>query len=513
MTTAPPPAVSPFAGIPLSDWVRDGSAALLLLVSLALPWSSGFGFGSLSGQLFATSRIEVILVTLLSLFSLALTYLARAGVFPPTVTARTIWALRLVANAPYAIVVLVHIVIDIASQQGTGLGFAAAFGLAGAVLAAQPREAEVRGLPQRDPVAAVWYAIALVFTGLVALTGLLALVLGLVTLGRFGGPAIVLGLIVAVLLNVAAVGVPALGLVRRSEVWRTVAIGLGAALALIVVIDALTGFVISPGGIESVRIGGYLVVLFLPLAAIAASPAIRISMNPVADLTRWFSAAATALLVGAVLAGVELLRTILTLIIGGVGYSSTAPTIISTILLIVILVAAVIARSFLRSNPAGSRYTVPGFAGAIFVLGLINVAISIGTVIGVVPLVLALGVPGIIAYALLVPASVREYFTANAPLAGTTSSYLSGVLPGAPVAPPVPAPPAASPAPAAAVDPLLQRASDPATTAAELHELARDHHELWPAIAANPSAYDALLEWLGASTDPAVQAALRARGR
>lgn len=513
MTTAPPPAVSPFAGIPISDWVRDGAAALLLLVSLALPWSFGFGFGSLSGQVFATARIEVILVTLLSLFSLSLTYLARAGVFPPTITARTIWALRLVANAPYAIVVLVHIVIDITSSTGSGLGFAAAFGFAGAVLAAQPREAEVRGLPQRDPVASAWYSIALAFTGLVALTGLLALVLGLVSLGRFGGPALVFSLIVLVLLNIAAVGVPALGLVRRSEVWRTVAIGLGASLSLIVVIDALTGFAISPFGVESVRGGGYLVVLFLPLAAVAASPGIRISMTPIADLTRWFSAAATALLVGAVLAGVELLRTILTLILGGVGSSSTAPTIISTILLIVILVAAVIARSFLRSNPAGSRYTVPGFAGAIFVLGLINVAISFDTVIGVVPLVLALGVPGIIAYALLVPPSVREYFAANAPLAGTTSTYLSGVVPGAAVTPPVPAPPAPPVAPAAAANPLLQRASDPATPAAELQELARDHQELWAAIAANPTAYDGLLDWLASSTDPAVQAALRARGR
>src|SRR5664280_2893879 len=55
----PPPAAAtpnPFAGIPVSDYVRDLVAAGLLLVSLALPWDF---------QHDATARIDVVLITCL----------------------------------------------------------------------------------------------------------------------------------------------------------------------------------------------------------------------------------------------------------------------------------------------------------------------------------------------------------------------------------------------------------------------------------------------------------------
>lgn len=53
-----------------------------------------------------------------------------------------------------------------------------------------------------------------------------------------------------------------------------------------------------------------------------------------------------------------------------------------------------------------------------------------------------------------------------------------------------------------------ERASDPATTALELQQLAADHPEVRPAIAKHPAAYPALLDWLGALGDSAVNAAL-----
>ena len=55
--------LSPFAGIPVSDFVRDGVAAVLLLVSFALPWDYSHR---------ASDKIEVVLLTILSLLSLAL---------------------------------------------------------------------------------------------------------------------------------------------------------------------------------------------------------------------------------------------------------------------------------------------------------------------------------------------------------------------------------------------------------------------------------------------------------
>lgn len=54
-------------------------------------------------------------------------------------------------------------------------------------------------------------------------------------------------------------------------------------------------------------------------------------------------------------------------------------------------------------------------------------------------------------------------------------------------------------------------ASNPGTSPARLQELTSDT-ELWPLIAANPNAYDALLTWLGENGGPDVQAAIAARG-
>jgi hypothetical protein len=58
---------------------------------------------------------------------------------------------------------------------------------------------------------------------------------------------------------------------------------------------------------------------------------------------------------------------------------------------------------------------------------------------------------------------------------------------------------------------LERLAADPTTALTTLQELARDHPELRPAIAANPSTYPALLEWLAMLGVPAVDAALAER--
>ncbi|MEJ1229652.1 MAG: hypothetical protein WDM88_01890 [Galbitalea sp.] len=58
---------------------------------------------------------------------------------------------------------------------------------------------------------------------------------------------------------------------------------------------------------------------------------------------------------------------------------------------------------------------------------------------------------------------------------------------------------------------LSAQAADPTTPLATLADLAYDHPELRPAIAANPSTYPDLLEWLGGLDDPAVAKALASR--
>lgn len=60
-------------------------------------------------------------------------------------------------------------------------------------------------------------------------------------------------------------------------------------------------------------------------------------------------------------------------------------------------------------------------------------------------------------------------------------------------------------------DPDARAASDPSTSAGELARIARVRPDLHAALAANPSTYPDLVEWLALSPDPAVQAALRTR--
>lgn len=58
----------------------------------------------------------------------------------------------------------------------------------------------------------------------------------------------------------------------------------------------------------------------------------------------------------------------------------------------------------------------------------------------------------------------------------------------------------------------LAQAADPSTPAALLGEIATHRPDLRPAVAANPTAYPELLDWLRSFGDPAVDAALAARG-
>ncbi|MFT4188477.1 MAG: hypothetical protein QM621_07825, partial [Aeromicrobium sp.] len=61
-----------------------------------------------------------------------------------------------------------------------------------------------------------------------------------------------------------------------------------------------------------------------------------------------------------------------------------------------------------------------------------------------------------------------------------------------------------------ATDETRAEASDPNTSPVRLQELTEDP-ELWPLIAANPTAYDALLDWLGENGGEDVRAAIASR--
>ncbi|TFD87766.1 hypothetical protein [Cryobacterium serini] len=571
---APAPArPNPFAGIPASDWARDGGALLLLLISLALPWMFSTDFG-MSETIGATGRIEVILITLLSLFSLSLTYLLRAGVFGPGLGLAQIWLIRLLVNVPYVLLVLGFMLVDAFSKdETTGLGYAAAFGLAGAFLAAQPRSAELVGIVGYHPVARLWYRIVIGYGAVVSLTVLGAIILGVVGSAAPVSAVVLLTAVVAVLAGAAAVLLPIYGILRGNAIWLTIGRTLGGIALGVITIDALTDFGLSVGGIESLRWGGYPLILLAGLFGLTSTPALRLAMVPIEPIAKWFGVASLTLVLIIGTAGLSVLMVIANLIGSGASTGSTGLNIGATIVLSIIIVVAIIARTTLRSNPAGSQWLVLGLTGLITVLGIVFVVLrgqtltddnlnelyswlfegaefaSFSLVIlstaATLSLALAFGLPALVFYALTMPAPVRSYFTQYGPVRAQAQATYTGYAAApsaapttqadatAPVvpatAPPVPvvappAPPAAVqtpvaeaiPAPAQAPVPAPSAASlaagDPATSAAELYDLAQKHPEVWPQLAGNPSTYPDLLTWLAQSPDPLVQQALRARG-
>jgi hypothetical protein len=134
-----------------ADRTRDVLAVIALLVSLALDWNA---------DTIALFRVEVAIVTVVSALSLLLPAASRRGLFGSTWTPARLRILKLVVGVPYLVVVVGYVGWDISSRWtewdygGTGLGPAVWIGLAGAVLAAQPRDSDLFDVQTPDGSAA-----------------------------------------------------------------------------------------------------------------------------------------------------------------------------------------------------------------------------------------------------------------------------------------------------------------------------------------------------------------------
>ncbi|MEO5534301.1 MAG: hypothetical protein ABIR17_04140 [Pseudolysinimonas sp.] len=509
---------SPFAGIPISDFLRDAFAATLLLVSFAMAWNS-------TGD--ATAHIEVILITLLSVFSLSITYLARAGVLPPTATVRTVWLIRVLANLPYLVLVVVYVIIDAISASGSvpgGIGFAMTFGLAGAIIAAQPRQAEVKALQHGSAIGETWYRIVVGF----GIVGLLLVVVNLVLilvsilpqLSYFGSPLYVVIVLIGSFFYLGALGALFAGMLLRSEAGRLTALAIGVSALGAVLIDVFSQRVLSSGGLESLTTPVFGVLIFGSLAALASAPPVKLAMRPVDPLTAWVRAASNLLIATAVLALYTTLITILTLIVlasTGRDFGFTGFGIGIIVVTVLMALAAIVGRSLLAGNQPSARVLVLGISGLLLVLGIVFVVIatnagqslgSVGARIGIPDLVLAFGLPIAIASFLTIPASVRAHYGSLFGAMGAPRSYsdLIDQVAATETVAPIHADTAAPPTVYTAA-----QASDPATSASVLFQIAQAQPELRRNIAANPSTYQGLLDWLGALGDPEVDAALKAR--
>lgn len=490
---------NPFAGIPASDYVRDGIAFLLLVLSLAMPWNIAHE---------TTGNAAAVLVTLLSILSLALTYLGHAKVFGSSITAPQVGLIRAAANLPYVILVVIYLIIDISKKgtdwhDGGGVGFAAAIGLAGAAIAGMPRKFESGAgggsTLQRGIMRTVTVGLAVLWTALSALN-----IVFVVSdyADQMDNTALLIAVVLKTVILLLAFALLAFGLLRSSEVARTVAVAAGVIALGVVLVDWLTDWNLSGVGVESVHTPGFAVLGFLSLGAVASSHITADLMKPVDKVRKWLGSAVRLLAANATIAVVVVLSTVL-LLVADVGYEA-GTSVAYILVMLLIAVATVAAWSLARTGYAAQKTLVIAAVVGTLVLGVVAIVLTNALdSVGSLDVAYAFGIPLAVLALLLTPTSLRN-------LTASASSTTSDQAPPAPTGQPAadsPPPPTSSPTP----HPRADEAADPGTSAAALYAIATTIPELRATVAANPSTYPDLLEWLGKLGDPEIDAAIASR--
>jgi hypothetical protein len=497
---------SPFAAITVRDYITDALALMLLVTSLFVPWRVAAS-GSVGGSSLAAGRIDVLLVTIVSMLSLGLSYLWRSGAFGTGWNYRKMQDLRLLANAPYLVVVVVYLVLELVSPKG--LGAALAFGVAGAVLAATPRQAELG-----DPVVDAardrrWLYVLLGVAGLSVLTLLIESVRFLVVGKDFPlGPLYLMSPVLLGLFTPAVFVVVATKILQKSQPWRLVGMGIGAA-------GLLLGFISLPG--TSRVVAGFYgssptfsVVFWMAFGAIAAAPSLGRLMIQQPALEKWQSVSTAVLrLALAASAGVALVALVnLIRVLASDRYllqhfhETPFVWVFSLVIAVLGVAGFLVTAAPLKSGTRQGRKLGTAYAALLFVLFLVLVLVGPKTLSwGLTGLAAALAFvfPVAIVAILWAPRSMREHFGAiPAPNAGFS---FDGV--------PSPVVPLAEATNPAHLHELMAEAANPATSHARLHELAAGYPQLHGLIAGNSSTYPELLDWLEKVNSPGVAEALR----
>lgn len=525
------PARSAFTDIPVGDYIRDGVAGVLLFVSFFLPWTLEFGItrGG-SGGIIAL----VVLLTLLSLASLGLPYFARLGMLGQNWQVGQVRVLRLALNGPLIAMVVVFLLYDVIRGMfrfsetssiftGDGIGSAAWFGVAGALLAAQPRAAELRMDSRAGSRWLGWIKpLLIVAAGLAVVSGLLSLIFVLVSASRYssdGGYVLqsLVGGVTSAAVPVVVLGVIAAGAANRFESWRLTVAGLGPALlvgAFFLSFDDLTGVELFHNAFGSPY---YAITLLVAASVIAYLP---FGLPAATDATHagyvWLDAARNGLRVIAFWSfgtAFSLLAYVITQAVSGwndVGESIALAVFALLIGVLAVVGAQSLAFRYNSPDPRPSREVVIGIC-----LGLL--ALMIGRLI-TQSIMYDSDFPSVWVFDLAMSASTI-IIALSVAVAPAVRDLYSGVSLFASVT--------AGPSPVGGygqshssqvqytqsqqfVGPV-DAASDPRTSAATLFEIATTSPELRPAVAANPSTYEDLIVWLGKLGDPAVDAALSRR--
>ena len=539
---AAPRPISAFASVPVSDYVRDGLAVFLLLISMFMVWT----YGSVSSGSVAATRIDVILITLVSMFSVTVPYLWRSGVFGQAWDYRRTQLARLAANAPYFVLVLVYVILELVNRQG--LGPAMAFGLAGAILAAQPRRAELGSGPADAALDRRWATGLVGFAGLVGVLTLVQFIERLTLLPSSEWAttliAILLGAANAALLIWTAVGIS-----RGQNASRLIGIGVGgagAAMGLLALLPAVTVVSVFFSAVTP----GISIFFWVAFGALAASPSVaRICLDNTGDPAAAALARTRAITTLAIITLCLLIVVSALVLVSNAAYAGYGPAYSPVTWVVAIFLSAVgavggfLTRAALRQHSRQSYLLTAGYSALLLVLGLVIVILAATSHMvwnGTLGLLVAFALPVGLMLSMFGKASQRENFRTM----GTGPSGFAFENPaaawnpsGATTAAPAAAEghraeghqmnvPAAHPADADAhglqgtatavhVDEelagVLAEAGDPASPTSRLYEIAAQYPPARHVIAGNPAAYPALLAWLAEQQDPEIDAALAQR--
>lgn len=524
-----------FAGIPVSDYIRDGVAALALLMSLFMAWS----YGS-DGTSTAATRVDVVLITLVSLLSLGLSYAWRAGIFGAATGYRRIQDLKLLANAPYVLMVLIYTTLSLISADRfdpgavAALGPAVAFGLAGALLAAQPRRAEIAPGAVDESRNRRWIQITLGLAGFAAAVAIVQVVRYWAAYSGSGSAGWGTVATLMALASPAILVFIALRVNQRSDRWRRtgVALALGSGfLSLLALFENLTLLQLS----VTAFVPGFSLLFWMAFGAAVSAPSVaRLTETSAVAPTDTPSTLQPLLSLAAALSALLVLGSAITLVTVAVDGSADrfVPQVIALFFGVLLTAGAVLTLRLMGKDPRSAYILPSGYAGILAVLGLVLMIVWVvqdeDAYLGPVIMLLTFVVPAALLAALWLPAASREQFRslpaangngasgfsfAGVPAAkdaGNADSAQPARVPGVEPTPDAGSTPPAQ-APAVVVPDVLDEAANPATPLARLQEIAANHPQARPAVAANPSTYPALLAWLGALGDPAVDQALRQR--
>jgi hypothetical protein len=401
---------NPFADIGLADYARDVVALILLIATFGMPWDYTDA---------AADKIHVVLATLLAMSALTLPYLKRGHVLPGNWGDSEVRIARMLAVAPYVVIVAVTIVIDIVSDDRAsgGIGIGVAFGLAGAVLTAQARVCELGG-PDDDhddvqngaaSQAMVWHTAVVSLAGLAGLLTIVRLVFVLSDIGPNAEWTVIALAILGPLLALVVLAVPAAALVRRYPAARTMVLTVGA-IALVLAFwrlseDSLLSDVLS------VRDRGPEELLWLAAAAAAAAPGLSRLLQPASEARRWLELTRRLLGLTAVVAILAAGYWALFMVDVPFERGSTITLVVLTLL---VAAAAAVGRNSLRHDATQGRIIALAVGGVLAVLGIVMLAIAAAadvagrTFVGVLVMTMVLTVAVVIVLGLTVPRGVRQ---------------------------------------------------------------------------------------------------------